>query len=84
LLSTPCWACTPCVSRVNGQSGSPWEGRIGGRKVASYPICGEPTKTVTDWDALSAAHPDLVAQFTRTEPVEQERRLILSKEFTQE
>lgn len=65
-------------------AGSPWEGRIGGRKVASYPICGEPTKTVTDWDALSTAHPDLVAQFTRTEPVEQERRLILSKEFTQE
>ncbi|WP_047890978.1 YqaJ viral recombinase family protein [Micromonospora sp. RV43] len=65
-------------------AGSPWEGRVGGRKVASYPICGQPTKTVTDWDALTAAHPDLVAQFTRTEPVEQERRLILSKEFTQE
>lgn len=62
-------------------AGSPHQGFVDGRKVASYPLCGEPTKEVTDWAALEVEHPELVARYRRTKPVEQERRLIVSKEF---
>jgi putative phage-type endonuclease len=63
-------------------AGSPHEGWVDGRKVASYPLCGQPTTDVTDWAALAADHPDLAARYRRTVPVEQQRRLIVSKEFT--
>jgi putative phage-type endonuclease len=62
-------------------AGSPHQGLVDGRKVASYPLCGEPTKTITDWTALEAAHPEIVAAFRRSVPVEQTRSLFVSKEF---
>lgn len=64
-------------------AGSPHEGWIDGRKVASYPKCGEPTKEVTDWAALAAEHPEIVATYTSTVPVEQTRSLFVTKEFMQ-
>jgi putative phage-type endonuclease len=62
-------------------AGSPHQGFVDGRKVASYPLCGEPTKTITDWAALEADHPELVAGYRRTVEVEQTRSLYVSKEF---
>lgn len=63
-------------------AGSPHQGWVDGRKVASYPVCGSPVKEVTDWEALAADHPELAAQYRRVIPVEQPRRLYVSKEFT--
>lgn len=63
-------------------AGSPHHGYVDGRKVASFALVGAEPKRVFDTEAFAAAHPDLHARFLMTAPAAPQRRLTVSKEFT--